>query len=144
MDAPLVRADAMRDILAHFQVDVNHADDEGDTLLHKAAEEGNTSMVAALLAVGSVDRGDEGVDYALFRAAEKGYVEIVRLLLNAGGDPNVEPTSLHAAAFDGHTEVARLLIAAGADIHYADRFGNTPLYCTAPLASHPAPPWKDY
>ena len=134
MDTPLVRADAMRGILAHFQVDVNQADEDGDTLLHTAAREGNTSMVAALLAMGGVDRADAAEDYALHEAVVHGYVEVARLLIDAGGDANVVDadsyTPLHLAAYDGHVEIGRLLIAAGADIHYEDRCGCTPVFHT--------------
>ena len=134
MDTPLVRADAMRGILAHFQVDVNQADEDGDTLLHTAAREGNTSMVAALLAMGGVDQADACGDYALHEAVGNGHVEVARLLIDGGGDPNVGDvdgyTPLHDVAFPGHVEVARFLIAAGANIHYEDSRGCTPLFHT--------------
>ena len=135
MDAPLVRADAVREILAHFQVDVHQADQDGDTLLHTAAREMNTSMVAALLAMGSVDRGGAGGDYGIHHAAMTGCVEIARLLIDAGGDPSVrawhEMTPLHLAADLGHVEVARFLIAAGANIHCEDDIDrSTPLFMT--------------
>ena len=134
MDTPLVRADAMRGILAHFQVDVNQADEDGDTLLHTAAREGNTSMVAALLAMGGVDQADASGDYALHEAVGHGYVEVARLLIDAGGDANVVDADsynpLHLAVYPGHVEVARFLIADGADIHYEDIRGCTPLFHT--------------
>ena len=89
MDAASIDADAMRVILAHFNADVNGTDEDGETLLHKFAQAGNTSMVAALLAAGSVDRADSDGDFALHYAGGNGHVEVARLLVNAGGDLNV-------------------------------------------------------
>jgi len=132
-----MNADAMREILAHFQLDVDQMDGEGDTLLHKAARAGNTSMVAALLDAGSVDQPHPDLygNYALHRAALHGHVEVARLLIDADGDPNVRNilncTPLHNAAETGHVEVARFLIAAGAYINCVDNCVETPLHKAA-------------
>ena len=130
-----IGADAMRVILAHFNADVNDEGGDGQTLLHKFARTGNTSMVAALLAAGSVDRADGNVHFALHYAAEGGQVEIARLLVNAGGDLNVRNvengTPLHVAAYEGHVEVVRFLISAGANIDCVDDWGDTSLHDAA-------------
>mmetsp|Transcript_7035 Transcript_7035/g.23919 ORF Transcript_7035/g.23919 Transcript_7035/m.23919 type:complete len:91 (-) Transcript_7035:169-441(-) len=60
---------AVRVIVQHFGGDVNDVQGDGETLLHKAAAAGNTSMGAALLAAGSVDRAEGGGgNFALHRA----------------------------------------------------------------------------
>ena len=126
---------AVRVIVQHFGGDVNDVSGDGETLLHKAAAAGNTSMGAALLAAGSVDRADGDGDFALHVAASRGHVEISRLLVNAGGDLNVRDaynnTPLHLAAYAGHAEVARFLISAGANINCVDDDGDTPLHDAA-------------
>ena len=128
-----IDAASMRVILAHFNADVNDTGGNGQTLLHKFARTGNTSMVAALLAAGSVDQAeDRDGDFALHCAAEGGHVEVARLLVNAGGDLNVcnvhDSMPLHLAAYEGQVEVARLLISAGANINCVDESGDTPLH----------------
>ena len=127
--------EAVRVIVQHFGGDVNDVSD-GETLLHKAAAAGNTSMGAALLAAGSVDRADGEGEFALHRAAEGGHVEIARLLVNAGGDLNVRDaynnnTPLHLAAHEGHAEVVRFLISAGANVNCVSDSGDTPLHYAA-------------
>mmetsp|Transcript_25650 Transcript_25650/g.84119 ORF Transcript_25650/g.84119 Transcript_25650/m.84119 type:complete len:302 (-) Transcript_25650:1912-2817(-) len=127
---------AVRVIVQHFGGDVNDVQGDGETLLHKAAAAGNTSMGAALLAAGSVDRAEGGGgNFALHRAADGGHVEIARLLVNAGGDVNVrdvhDNTPLHLAAYDGHAELVRFLLSAGANVHCVDDSGDTPLHDAA-------------
>jgi len=136
MDAASIDADAMRVILAHFNADVNDEAGHGQTLLHTFAQPGNTSMVAALLAAGSVDQAEDiDGDFALHCAAEGGHVEVARLLVNAGGDLNVcnghDSTPLHRAAYEGHVEVVRFLISAGANTSSEDDYGDTPLHDAA-------------
>ena len=135
MDAASIDADAVRVIVQHFGGDVNDSGELGETLLHKFARAGNTSMVAVLLAAGSVDEAEGHGEFALHLAAKGGHVEISRLLVNAGGDVNVRNASnnapLHLAAFQGHAEVVRFLISAGANINCVEDDGDTPLHDAA-------------
>ena len=127
--------EAVRVIVQHFGGDVNDVSGDGETLLHKAAAAGNTSMGAALLAAGSVDRADGDGDFALHVAGANGHVEIARLLVNAGGDVNVrdvhDNTPLHLAAYGGHAELVRFLLSAGANVNCVDEDGDTPLHDAA-------------
>ncbi|KAF9889051.1 hypothetical protein FE257_008028 [Aspergillus nanangensis] len=101
--------------------DINQADRNGWTALHRAASRNSESALTLLL-----DRGayiDQQAVYggtALHRAATNEYVAIVSQLLHRGVlcdlEDNYGGTALHRAAKGGHVEVARLLIMHGADV----------------------------
>ncbi len=87
---------------------------DGRTVLHLAAQGGNTKVAQALLAEGAeLNAEDEGGRTPLHYAAEAGHTETVRLLLDGGAEVNAvdyegrTPTGL---AFErGHDETADLL-----------------------------------
>jgi ankyrin repeat protein len=120
--------------------DVNAADGDGLTALHRAAEGSHTAVADVLIAAGSaIDPKTRIGDYTpLHMAARSGHGEIVRLLLAAGADPNavtttsgVTPLHLASAAIDGNDAVLAL-VARGADVNAREASaGQTPLMFAA-------------
>ena len=111
---------------------IDFADDQKRTALHKAAAKGHKDMVQLLLlkgasieALGEYDRTP--LDYAAWR----GHTSTVELLLSKGA--SIEATSktkrspLHYAAWSGHTSIVELLLLKGASIEAMDRDNRTPL-----------------
>ena len=135
---PLISADQMQEVLAHFGVDVDEFDESGFTALAHAAKHGKTSLVAGLLAAGSdVDQRAEGSGLTpLHFAVICGRVDVVRQLLSHGADVNrqcveSQETPLHQAVQrhrDQDDECVRVLLKAVADVHHGDRWGRTPLH----------------
>ena len=99
--------------------------------LFGAAEEGDASAVARLLAAGlSADaRLAPGGETPLMRAAARGHEEVARALLDAGADASAQRgdgfTPLILAVFFGHERVVRLLVEHGADAHARTSLGTT-------------------
>ena len=99
-------------------------DDDGDSFLHNAAQDGDIEMVAFFLQ-SSCPRTLASFDYIaqtpLIRAADHGHLEIVRRLISAGADVNahnedqIGNTAIREAVRGGHVEVVRVLLDAGAD-----------------------------
>jgi len=99
--------------------DVNSRDDDGETPLMRAADDGHTAIVETLLKSGAdVNAIDEDGETALMMAAEEGHAQIVKLLLDAGANANAKDedgeTALQKALDDNHAEVADMLRKAGA------------------------------
>jgi ankyrin repeat protein len=102
--------------------------------LYRAAEQGDTEAIAALLACGlDPDRGDEEIGKtALHCAAMSGQVEAARLLLASGASTDVRDREFHAQplvwAAEGsrmseghcgdHEAVGRLLLDAGSPVEW--------------------------
>ncbi|HEY1012847.1 MAG TPA: ankyrin repeat domain-containing protein [Herpetosiphonaceae bacterium] len=92
--------DALFRLLLDHQADVTVRDRQGDTILHRIAEDGVPAHVPLVLAHGlAVD----------VRNAQ-------------------QQTPLHAAAAAGHGAVAAALLAEGADVNAVDARGQTPLH----------------
>ncbi len=130
-----------------------------DTLLHRAAREGNAPCVHFLL-----DRGFPANTMGdarwtpLHAAADRGHADCVRLLLAAGADHRIQDshgeTPLHWAARKSANDCAKLLLEHGAPVDATDDAGWTPLCwalrrkhddCVALLLQHgatPCPPEK--
>ncbi len=68
-------------------VDINATDNDYNTALMQAAEDGNLSAVKALIAAGAeVNMRNEDAESALILAAEEGHTDIVKVLIEAGAD----------------------------------------------------------
>jgi len=102
--------------------DVLEAD--GNSFLHRAAQDGDREFVLLLLRSGA-ERSLRSFDYTartpLHWAAMEGHVEILQDLLTAGADVNANDdsrignTAIREAVYGGHVECVRMLLAAGAD-----------------------------
>jgi ankyrin repeat protein len=134
---PLISVGQMREVLAHFGVDINDVDESEYAVLHYAAMDGKTSLVAGLLAAGSdVDQRVEGRGLTpLHLAGGAGHAGVIRQLLSHGADINSVDsngqTPLHGMMGCACEESVRMLLKAGADVHRADRWGDTPLHYAA-------------
>ena len=100
--------------------------------LHRAAAEGDSEALAALLEAGAdADARDEDGVTPLHLAASP---DIVEALLNAGADVDARPsngrTPLHYAMLEGNGEVLDALLEAGANADVRSRDGLTPLHVT--------------
>lgn len=114
-------------------VDVNAADESGNTPLMLAAYNGHTEVVRRLLETGADLRAQntEGRTALMF-AATGSFSETVEVLLEAGADPNVTGevegwSALMFAAAEGRPEVVRTLLEYGADPSMTDNDGDTAL-----------------
>lgn len=109
---------------------------DGATSLMIAAQQGNESMIAALLAAhADVNTRDNGGRTALGFGAAQGNANVLAELLAAGAVPNARTstgwTPLHAAAFNGTDSAIGPLITAGSIVDSVDDRGLTPLVAAA-------------
>lgn len=102
--------------------------------LYRAAGDGNTSRVSALLDSGvEVNARTSDDSYALNRAAVYNQAEMVRLLLEHGADPNVQngegdtPLICATKYAGGHAPTVKLLVEGGTDLTITDKSGKTAL-----------------
>ena len=98
-------------------VEVNQADNNGDTALYIASKMGHVDVVRLLLGAEGINMNQARDDgrTALFIASKIGHVEVVRLLLRAEGvevnlAKNNGVTALYIASKMGHVDVVRLLL----------------------------------
>jgi ankyrin repeat protein len=117
-------------------VDVNAADPDGTTALHRAAMRDDADEVKRLLAAGASAKAENryGVT-ALSLACTNGNEAIVRALLAAGADANTTlrggETALMTAARVGRVGPVRALLEAGAKVDAKDRKGQTAIMWAA-------------
>lgn len=114
-DSHLFKAIKERDLesiesLLKKNVNVNIANEDGDTPLGEAARDGQSNIVKLLLCHGAdpdVQQHDGGYT-PLMQAAVGGHIHVMRLLLEAGADPYQEDnegfTALHHAYNDGQAD----------------------------------------
>ena len=67
---------------------------------------------------------------ALFYASLHGYSDMIPLLVERGDNPNPDPAIAENGPLNcaKDVETAKALIACGADVHYRNKFGDTPLH----------------
>ncbi len=106
--------------------------DNGQTPLHYAAQEGHKDVVEVLL----IDKADVNAKdkvgcTPLHVAAYRGHKDVVEVLLAYKADVNAKDnngfTPLHFAAGIGHKDVVEVLLAYKADVNANDNNGHTPL-----------------
>jgi len=130
------RTEVAKLLLSVPDINVNAANNYGETLLHEACEMENTKIVKLLLAKGAnVNAMTIDGETALDTVIENENTKIQILLLEAGANVNAADnngkTPLHFAAEDGITKIVKLLLAKGANVNAADNNGKTPLHFAA-------------
>lgn len=105
----------------------------GQTLLHRAALHGRTTVIRRLLDLGAnLTTKDRNGFEAIHLAVLRGHREATELLLDAGAGVNTTArtglTCLHLAVETDHVELVRLLIDRGAKIDGRNGSGMTPLH----------------
>lgn len=105
----------------------------GITVLHRAAEVGDTGIAQRAIEAGvNVNATDEWDVSALGNAAGNGHVEMTTLLLDSGarvdGSGEGSRTPLCLAAWNGHPLVVELLLSRNANPHIRDSDGRLPLF----------------
>ncbi|KAL6693023.1 ankyrin repeat-containing domain protein [Trichoderma pleuroticola] len=124
------RTDAVKQLLARDDLDLEAAALAIDDALNQVAEYEDNDLLDFLLARECTSRPGRT---PLSWAAENGYIEVLRLLLmREDADANLKDadcrTPLSRAAEKGHAEVVDVLLRHGADANLADGDGMTPLW----------------
>ncbi len=119
-------------ILENACIPLGITNDAGMTLLHIAAQHGQTSLCEYLLTSGAdKEQRDYEGKTALMWAASQGHTTTVRLLIDAGAKINAcddeQTTALMHAALEGHKDVCKILLLRGADLSLTDEYGHTAL-----------------
>jgi len=119
-------------------LNVHEKNEEGETPLHIASNQGQIELVASLIERGAELNTANNLGYTpLHYAASKCNKEIVRMLIDNGANVNSRSdfgyTPLHYAVNYCKMDIAKMLIDNGANINIRNIFGNTPLHCVAAL-----------
>ena len=127
-------ADSDSDVRDLSPLDSQH---DAATPLHHAAEEGDVSLIRALLKIGArVDERDAEGQTPLMVAASWGQPDAIRALVEGGADTSAQDdggdTALHEAARADEVESLMMLLELGAEKDPRNKLGATPLH----LASH--------
>lgn len=109
---------------------VESKDNNGNTLLHWAANNGSTEFISLLLKKGEkIDAKNRYGDTPLSLAAQNGHTEAVRLLLDMGAKHY--RLCFLTAALNGHTEIVKLFLDKGVDIETISKNNQTALHLAA-------------
>ncbi|KAG3107639.1 hypothetical protein PI124_g13376 [Phytophthora idaei] len=125
-------ANGQLEVLIKHGAHVDVADDDGDTALMAAIEDGHDAVVQRLLECGaSIDLVNNDGWTSLMKASMNGHSEIVAILLPNGAcvdkkDP-VGATALHVACESGHLAVVKLLVENGASISVKNKSSLYPI-----------------
>ena len=119
------------------EVDVNHRNNDNETALRRAADEGKTDVVQVLIDAGAdIDTKNEDGSSPLHMASRSGALKVVKMLVKAGARVNATDdfgdTCLILAAYSGHTETVRYLVGLPeVDVNHRNNNNKTALRCAA-------------
>jgi ankyrin repeat protein len=125
-------SETVRRVLVSTRSDVNMPDKFGMTLLHYAANLGDTDSIGHLFnANADPNSVNELTSWTpLLYAANGDYTNVAKKLLMAGANANVQDvqgwTALHVASFRGNKELVEALHVAGADETLENKNGDVP------------------
>lgn len=124
--------------------DINHADDDGQTVLYYACDAGHIECASLLLEYCpdvDVNRANRYGYSPLIVACKDGFAALAKVLLSTGRAlANLQSsngyTALYVACCNGHVEAVQLLLAHDKfdppiDVNLADRTGHTPIIMAA-------------
>ena len=127
--------EVVKELLKVHDINVNHANNDGNSALINAAGEGHIEIVQELLKVDgiNVNHANNDGNSALINAASEGHTEIVQELLKVDGI-NVNHSNYHRwsalinAASEGYTKIVQdLLLVDGINVNQDNSYGNTAL-----------------
>jgi ankyrin repeat protein len=116
-------------------IDVDSTDEDGNTALIIASNEGHIDIVQLLLKKNAkLDiQATEGGSTALICASAEGHLEIVKALLTKNSNVDIQNqygcTALLLSSSHGQLEVVRALLEKGAKVDIQDEDGDTALIC---------------
>ena len=133
----LALADEVMRILKNDPGKIHVVDQEGNTLLHKAAEYGYLKLAEASLDLGlDIDKQRDNGSTALMIAVFNNHISIAELLLQHGADPLIKRTdgfsAIHLAMQRCDLKIIARLLEFQPDINAgASNYNNTPLMTAA-------------
>lgn len=127
---------SVKDLIINKKINVNSIIENGLTLLHVAAECGQTDILKLLLEVKAEVNSLNKYDFTPLHLASD--LESVKILVKFGADVNLQSLggwhALHVAVKNGKLDIIKFLIlSCNVDIHVTNFLGYTPLHfaCSA-------------
>jgi ankyrin repeat protein len=127
------RGDEHVEMLIDSRADLNAADRDARTPLHRACDVGHGSVVRMPIDSGAALNVTDGKELPpLHRACDAGHEFVVSMLIDGGAQINVTGrywwTLLHRACHEGQGSIVSILINGGATVNVIDNHGRTPLH----------------
>ena len=127
------KLDVVKMLVEEFNLDVNVADNKGQTPLNDAHEGQSQEVTDFLIANGASKQVFSAAHVTkMLAAAASGDIATVNQYMQGKMDPNANDydnrTALHLAASGGHEEVVKLLLNSNADVQKRDRWGGLAAY----------------